>query len=346
MFLLLTRVLLWLVLIAIVYYVLVQLIPKPYLTWLGGLVLFGVVVLAFFNVDDRLVSAAANIISFPLKPLGAAILLLLLSIGGMQNGGLTTPAKFQIWAALLILLLSSIPYLAYKLAQEAEKEFIQIERERQEICQEQCPAQFTAPEAQTAAAIVVLGQGTRQVNLGYLAEIRINDISDRLLEAAQVYQEQLNLGNRPLVIVSAGPRPNSKGDQNTGDNNIQTLLEKMGVPPDKIVVETRGDDLHSSAVQVQQILKQRGLAKQRIIVLTSALNSNRARLTLAQMDIKVIPRPTDFYTYQAGGTPNQRVQVEDFIPSVAALTITTRVIEEYLASLYYFLRGWLSPILL
>ncbi|MBW4576688.1 MAG: YdcF family protein [Aphanothece sp. CMT-3BRIN-NPC111] len=341
MFLLLTRVLLWLLISLIVYYVLLQLIPKQYLAWFGALVLFVLVVLAFLNPNDRLVSSAGSLLSFPLKPLGLSILLLMIAL----REGLKKTSGRLVVASLLILWLSSTPNVAYQLVSQAEGDFIQAEQLRQDCDRNQCPPQLTPPAVEDAGSIVVLGQGAPEGNLTFQTQILPGDIGSRLLYAAQIYQEQLVLGNRPLVIVSADPRSQLKGDKNAQANNIPTLLRKMGVPQDKIVVEARGADLRSSAVEVEKILKQRGLANQPIILISSALTSQRARLTFAQMRLKPISRATDFYTFQPGGKAQTSLQAQDFIPTVAGLAITTRVIEEYLASIYYFLRGWLSPVI-
>lgn len=344
MFVLLTRVILWLLLCALVYYVLAQLIPKEYLAWLGGILLFVIIILVFINTNDPFVIAAGSVISFPFKPLGVSLLLLLFAITGINNGGIKKEAYYQLWVAFLILLLSSTPYLAYHIAQQAEREFIQAEQQRREICQAQCPTTLTPPEAQRARAIVVLGHESPQGNLAYIRQVQINDISDRLIYASQVYQEQLSLENLPLLIVSTAYNFTKDNTNQSGD--FTTILSKLGVPAERVILETNSLDLHSSAVAVQQILKQRGLGNQQIILITSALNSNRARLTFAQMRFKITPRTEEFYTLPSGNIPIKSLKVQDFIPNVAALTITTRVVEEFLASLYYFLRGWLSPVIL
>jgi hypothetical protein len=100
MFLLLTQVLLWLALTVIIYNLLLKVIPRTYLTLLGGLFLFTIIVLAFFFPSDPLVSAAWNVLSFPLKPVGATILLLAIALNqGLKN-------RNQVVAALVILLIS------------------------------------------------------------------------------------------------------------------------------------------------------------------------------------------------------------------------------------------------
>lgn len=333
MFLLLSQILLWLLIAVIIYNLLLKVIPRAYLTLLGGFLLFSIIVLAFFFPNERLVSAAWSVLSFPLKPLGAAILLLAVALNqGLKNRNL-------IVAALIILLVSSTPFLSNLLARSLELgEVTQISR----------TGTATPPAAQPAGAIVVLGRGTTQANVPYRTQIQLTETGDRILYAAQLYREQVNLGSQPLVIVSAGPRDDLQGnqDQTTEANDIASLLTQLGVPRDRIVTETRGVDLRSSAEQVSQILRARNLGNTRVIIVTSGLNSRRARLTFSDIGLNVISRPTDFYGFQAGATPRLRLRVESFLPSVESLGVTTRIVEEFFTTIYYSLRGWLTPVVM
>lgn len=333
MFLLLSQILLWLLIAVIIYNLLLKVIPRAYLTLLGGFLLFAIIVLAFFFPNERLVSAAWSVLSFPLKPLGASILLLAVALNqGLKNRNL-------IVAALIILLVSSTPFLSNLLARSLELgEVTQISR----------TGTATPPAAQPAGAIVVLGRGTTQANVPYRTQIQLTETGDRILYAAQLYREQVNLGSQPLVIVSAGPREDLQGnqDQTTEANDIASLLTQLGVPRDRILTADRGVDLRSSAEQVNQILRARNLGDTRVIIVTSGLNSRRARLTFSDVGLNVISRPTDFYGFQAGATPRLRIRVESFLPSVESLGVTTRIVEEFFTTIYYSLRGWLTPVMM
>jgi uncharacterized SAM-binding protein YcdF (DUF218 family) len=322
MFLLLTQILLWVLITVVLYQLLLKVIPKPYLTVLGALFLFAIIVMAFFFPNDRLVSSAWRILSFPLKPVGASIVLLSLAL---RQG--VDKAKNYISAALLILLVSSTPFFSNLLAQTTE---LGVAR--------------TVAAPQAAGAIVVLGQGTTQANLPPRTQIQLTDTGDRILYAAQLYRQQVGLGSNPLVIVSAGPRQELQGGPTQNEaNDIATLLAQMGVPRNRIVIDPRGADLRTSAVSVSSILRRQGLGNTRTILVTSGINSRRASQTFGRAGINVVSRPTDFVVVQPGATPRLRLRVDSFIPSVEALTVTTRVFEEFLGSLYYSLRGWLAP---
>ena len=197
-----------------------------------------------------------------------------------------------------------------------------------------------SPATEIAGAIALIGQGTTKPNLPPQTQIQLTDTGNLIVYTSQLYQEQLRLGNKPIVIVSAGRRLDIEGNQIEADD-ITTLLIGMGIPKEQISPEKNALDIRSSAEQIKAILDQNKLSG-RIILVTSALNIRRATLTFAQLGVKVIPRPTNFYTIQDNATPKRRTRVMDFVPNPESLLTTTHVIEEYFALIYYFLRGWLS----
>src|ERR687886_2098071 len=240
MFLLLTQVLLWLLITVIIYNLLLKVIPRAYLTLLGGFLLFAIIVLAFFFPNDRLVATAWSVLSFPLKPVGATIVLLAAAL----NQGLK---KNLIMAALLILLISSVPIVSTVLARPLELGEV--------------PRAATTAAA-PAGAIVVLGQGTTQPSLPPRPQIQLTDEgSNRLRRAAQLYQEQTNRGNQPIIIASAGSEA----------NNVASVLTQFGVPQGQIVTESRSQDLRTSAEQVRDILRSRAIGNRSIFLVTSAI---------------------------------------------------------------------------
>lgn len=329
MFLLLTQVLLWLLVTVILYNLLVKVIPKTYLTLLGGLFLFAIIVLAFFFPGERLVSTAWSVLSFPLKPVGATILLLSVAL----NQGLKK--RNQVVAALMILLISSTPFFSTLLARSLELG---------EVSPTARTGTAAAPATQTAGAIVLLGQGTTQANLPPRTQVQLTDTGNRILYAAQVYRQQQSLGASPTVIVSAGPREEAQGRNQAAEaNDIKTLLTQLGVPGDRIVTEARSSDLRSSATEVKSILSRRGIGGTRVIVITSGYNSRLARLTYSNAGINVISRPTNFFSVQPGTRENLNIGIKSFIPSVEALGISTRIVDEFFTTIYYYLRGWLAP---
>jgi hypothetical protein len=114
MFQLLSRILLWL-LIGVVAFSLFQRF-YPSVTFVGRFLLGLVIVvlaLAFLNPSEPAVSSLWRFISFPLKPLGASVLMLFLAAQKIKGGGIDKPGGFLLGWALTVLLLSSTPAIAY-----------------------------------------------------------------------------------------------------------------------------------------------------------------------------------------------------------------------------------------
>ncbi|MEL6248219.1 MAG: YdcF family protein, partial [Cyanobacteria bacterium J06627_15] len=108
MLVLLTRVLLWATIGLIVWYVLLKIIPKKYLTWFGGVVVLILIVASFIDPNDQTIGTIWRLISLPLSPLGATVLLL----GAALSDGIGKVKGQPVLIALIILLLSSTPIVA------------------------------------------------------------------------------------------------------------------------------------------------------------------------------------------------------------------------------------------
>lgn len=359
MFFLLTQVLLWLLVVLVIYNLLTQWIPKDSLAFLGSALLVVLIVLAFFIPNDPFASSAWSILSLPIKPFGLVLVLLIMAFfNAIQK---IPPADDREYkrreasrktvrnlsaTALLILWLCSTPFLVEKLAQQAELETINTEKLRQEVCKDQCPVKQFVPAEQTAGAIVVLGQGTTKPNLPPRTQIQLTELSDRLLYTAQVYQDQLNLKNDPPIIVCAGYRSDLEINLNDLNSTIEgydiaKILSKMRVPTSKIMFEPKGNDVYNCGKEVRATLTKERLGD-RVLLVTSAINMRRAQMTFEYLKIKVLARPTDFYTIQQDATPKPRIRAESFVPNPEALWLCSRIWDEYLTTIYYFLRGWLD----
>ena len=297
---------------------------NPLLDRLRVLLLISLLILAFFAPDTPVGAAIFGLIAFFFKPLGFSLTLLVIASALITNGGIRNPAPRMILAALLVLILSSMPVVAYWFNEQAKRDAAA----RTVCCDE------------TAAAIVLLGKGTTQPHIPNRVGIQLTDTGNRLPYAALLYNKKV----APLVIVTAAPRSELEGYVGEA-KDIETLLaNNMGVPRSSIVLDNNGSNIRTSAEEVRKILDSRGVAR-KVILVTSAMQMRRASLTFAHMGIQVIPRATDFYTFQptAGGTSRLRLDAGDFLPNAEALLLTTQVFDEYFGSVYYYLRGWQAP---
>ncbi|MEC4803735.1 MAG: YdcF family protein [Jaaginema sp. PMC 1079.18] len=343
MFLILTRVLLWLVVAVIVFCVFKVWLSDQWKAWIGTFVIIFIAVGSFYNPNYWCVPYLWEVLAFFLKPLGISLVLIAVVISRINEEPKKKRGKPLLMIAFFILLICSIPLVAYKLAEVTEGEVIRLIRERAEI--------VVHPIPKTAQAIVLIGQGTTDANLPYRPQIQLTDTADRITYTAQIYHQQTQArhGIPPLVIVSAGPRRNIKqldGNPQIEAEDIRDLLLLMGVPPAQIVLETEGENLRTIALEVKEILKDYQIDDEPVMLVTSALQMRRTALTFTGAELNIISRPTDFYTIQPDAEPGLQFTIIDIIPSAAALALTTRIIDEYYASVYYFLRGWTTPIVL
>ena len=298
---------------------------NPLLDRLRVLLLISLLLLAFFAQDTEVGAAIFGLIAFFFTPLGFSITLLVIASALITNGGIRNPAPRMILAALLVLILSSMPVVSLWFVDQAQRE---------------AAAVHTTCCDETASAIVLLGKGTTQPHIPNQVAIQLTEKGNRLPYAAVLYRKQL----APLVIVTAGPRPELEGYVGEA-KDIETLLAtNMGVPRSSIVLDENGRNIRTSAQEVRKILDSRGVER-KVLLVTSAIQMRRASLAFANVGIQVIPRATDFYTFQptSRGSSRRRIDAAGFLPSAEALVKTTEVFDTYFASFYEYLRGWQTP---
>lgn len=336
MFVVVTRIILVVFLIILVRYVLLELIPKAYLTWLGGLFLLGLIIAAFLFPEDQIIEPIWNLLAWPLKPLGLTLVLL----GFALREGAKDVKGGLVLTAFLVLLISSLPLTpiaAYWLTERTEQPTFEFDVLTGN-------PSVTAARFEDVQTIVALGDTVTPSEPAYRLQSRFANIDDglsssfrdRLQEAARLYRLPEIQTNDPLVVVVTGPPPAWIEDELALTAAIQNQLGMLGVPPSRVRVETGPRNLRGSAEAVASL--QRGGDT---ILISSATTIRRASATFAKLGMRVIPRATDLPAFQLQATERFPLEITDIIPSVEALTLTTRLVEEYLATLYYFLRGWL-----
>ncbi|HEY9698154.1 MAG TPA: YdcF family protein [Trichocoleus sp.] len=353
MFELITQLILLIAIYFIVRYVLLSFIDRKYLTWLGGIVLVLLLVLAFLNPTNNTVGILWSFVSFFLKPLGLALVLL----GYSLRKGMKDIPGTQVTAAFLILLIFSLPLTAYLLTAQTEQRSVIEVVQRQE-----------ATNPPPGQAIVVLGDGALPSSASRIrTQITpgaglTTTLLSRLLYTAQLYRSRAS--TNPLVIVSGIGGQSGNAAEVNSDQSITNLLVSNGVPTDRIRIDRNGIDPHSSAVEVRNILQtgtstdcrevvvcdNNGVSpspgvtvapRTPIVLVAPALSIRRTASTFSRLNFSVVARPTDFYVFQLQ-RGLQFAAVTDIIPSAEALAVTTRAVDEYLATVYYFLRGWLA----
>ncbi len=332
---LLTRILLLAIFVWLFWYIVRELIPGNYLTILGGIALVALAVVAFQDPNDRLVGPIWTVLSFPFKPLGLSILLLTIAL---RKGLKAMDSNLVAWA-LAVLWIFSTPLVAYWLVGRTQETAEQLAA--------------LNDQGRAADVIVVLGDGLNPADPAYRGGTQLNNPDNgfgnsfvsRLQYAGQLYQEQQFLGGAPpLVIVSPGPQVIEDTDE--VEDSVLRILGAFGVPSDQVVVEEFGVDMRTSADGVAFILEGRDYSETgyTLLLVAPANKVRRGRSTFADalgiLNDNVVPAPTDFYGFQTANS-DLIMRLGDLLPTAEALNLSSDVVEEYLAMIYYFLRGWL-----
>ncbi len=376
-FLLLTQILLWIIVGAVIWFFLQKILSKQFLGILVLLLLLAVIVMAFFNggINDpgSILDILWRVISFPLSPFGLGIIFLVMLLRGVIKGKVV---KRLMISGLILLLIGSIPIVSYVFVRELETEAVELI--------EPVPALSSGARQ----VIVLLGNDTTRFQLRprrgaapanppkverpitenefqvlSTLPIQITAHGNRIIYAAQLYQEENRRGTNPLIVVSAGRRSDrmrkdgETREEITEATDIQTMLtQTFAVPEAGILLDHNNGNIHSSAETVQKLLQDQkiGFGNQLILV-ASAINMNRAALTFRQVfdESRIVARPTDFFTVPSKNKLAQvvegrdlverEVQVTDILPTASSFYQSSQAFQEYLNSLYYFLRGWIKP---
>ncbi|MEO1446745.1 MAG: ElyC/SanA/YdcF family protein [Cyanobacteria bacterium J06635_11] len=352
MLVLLTRILLWASVGLLIWYILTKIIDQKYLTWLGGVILVLLLVASFAAPDDGTIQIIWRILSFPLTPLGAAIVFL----GASLSNGIKSIDGKAAAIALGILIFFSVPLSAEWLISDAEQRINQAYQNRAEVCGEVCQAGEIPNEGNLAQSAAIVVFGDRQ-DITVSESTNTNDaaintaLAPRLIYAANLYQQALAGGSSPYVLATAG----DSEENSTRQATIRRILEVNGVPVGNIRIENTEFDIRETAEDVEDLLEGDGLIADRgqrqepgnnrddprVVIVAPAIVMSRAALSFERIGLQVIAKPTDFYTARFDTDRGLLGRLPDILPSVDALQITTRYWNELLTSLYYFLRGWL-----
>jgi uncharacterized SAM-binding protein YcdF (DUF218 family) len=180
-----------------------------------------------------------------------------------------------------------------------------------------------------ADCILILGGGT-EPELPPRPTVEVNDAGDRVLYGAWLYR----LGKAPLVLCTGGghePHPEAL--------DMADILQRMGVPKDAILLETKAMDTHDHALNLRTEFHQRGF--KRILLVTSAMHMPRSVAVFKRgcPGVEFIPAPTDF---RAPDDPPRSwcYRLSRWVPTPLNLLTFSDASHEYMGMLYYRLRGW------
>src|SRR5262245_35491796 len=180
------------------------------------------------------------------------------------------------------------------------------------------------PPDQTA--MVILGSGV-EVIFGWDERISLPNpgAGARVLEAVRVYRLL-----KPRWVISSGGI--SKGEPaEPSSTNMRDLLVRLGVPEDRIILESASRDTHSEAIEVAAMLDRLGV--NRLILVTSAVHMRRSVGAFRAVGVNPVPAIA----------PDPRFRdtwAVWLVPRNQGLRFSSEVVHELAGLPYYWLRGW------
>jgi uncharacterized SAM-binding protein YcdF (DUF218 family) len=169
--------------------------------------------------------------------------------------------------------------------------------------------------------IVVLGEGTRDINS--LKNTLPTEISvSRVAHAVEVY----NKSNVKYFVCSG------KGDGQLSEAEVMArLAEKLGVPKEKMKIESKSRNTWENAIEVSKIFVNKNI---NVGLVTSAFHMKRSEREFKKYFNNVLPLPANYF--YSSGTGKSFTQ---YIPQTRHLYKTSIALKEIIGQLWYSIKG-------
>jgi len=187
----------------------------------------------------------------------------------------------------------------------------------------------SSAEAGGARVVVVLGSGSVNLRASGRQLSVVNMAAGlRVLEAARLFE----LLNRPLIIVSGGvtERDGAAAPESVA---LSRALVDLGVPADRIVLESESKNTRDEVVIIKRMLAERG--ENRFVLVTSPLHMGRSLRAFEHEGMHPVPSSSSLVP--ATSRPRSW-----WVPNDMSLYVTDSAIYEWMARGYYWWQGWTS----
>jgi len=166
-------------------------------------------------------------------------------------------------------------------------------------------------------AVVVLGCGTKEIN-ALKTTFNSGIESLRVLHAVVVYNKT---GAKYFVCCGAG------SDRMSQAEVMARLAEKLGVPGEKIRIESNSKNTTQNAVEVNKIFANKNIA---IGLVTSAFHMKRSEREFKKYFTNIVPLPAH-YLYSS---PGENIIIR-YMPQSEELYKTSLALKEIVSQLWY-----------
>lgn len=188
----------------------------------------------------------------------------------------------------------------------------------------------SSADVEGARTLVVIGNGVVTYAVG---ERAIHQFARRtafaVLEGARLYA----LFQPEWVIVSGGI-PNPDSQQEPESVVIRNELVKIGVPRDRILLESDSRNTAGQLRNVARLVRERNI-QEPLVVVTTPAHARRVMLMATEEGLDFVLATADALRYDAGEEAGWR----NWVPSVSALRGSESALYEYLAVGYAWIGG-------
>lgn len=169
-------------------------------------------------------------------------------------------------------------------------------------------------------AIVVLGCGTKEINV-VKTTFNSGIQSLRVLKAVVVYNKT---GAKYFVCCGGG------SDRLSQAEAMARLAEKLGVPGEKVKIESRSENTAQNAIEVNKMFANKNIS---LGLVTSAFHMKRSEREFKKYFTNVTPLPAH-YLYSS---PGKNVVIR-YMPQSEELYKTSLAVKEIIGQLWYRLK--------
>ena len=229
-----------------------------------------------------------------MSPLGIVLILLIIFFFNRR--------KFYVFLSLLILLISTNPFVGNYLAQKLEDPYKPI----------------PISSLKEKDAVVVLSGMLNQVGDQKYSTYEFSD-PDRFFAGIDLIKQQ----KANKLIFTAGQLPWTENWKPEG-----FVLKDKAIAlaaPGEILVTGNVKNTYEESIAVTKLIPNNSS----IILVTSAFHMHRSKYLFEKQGFNVIPYPVDF-KYQ-----NRNITLLSFLPDIGSLKKTSRFIRENIGRLYY-----------
>jgi len=259
--------------------------------------------------------AAAAFLKLALRPASVSFVVIALGIGLVLTWSRRLWKLAPFYWLLLFALYASLatPIVSEWLVQQTSDGFPRLER---------------GADAQGARTIVVLGSGALTLRDGQQAiDVATPSTIVRTMEGARLY----HLLGTPTVILSGGVTDRDTPDARPESESMRAVMLRLGVPAERLVLESVATTTKAEADAVRGILGAR--RAEPILLVTSPMHMRRSVAVFEAAGLKPIAAA-------ARPWPDRSPSACRWCPSHYALQLSDDVIYEQGAWLYYWAHGW------